>query len=203
MDYGYGRCSTYESKQDIDRQKRDLKMLGIKDVNIYLEYESGIKEDRTQFNRLLAAVQDGDTIAATEVSRLTRSTRQLCDIIDLAKERKLKLIIGTLVVDCTAALDPMTDGMLKMMGVFAEMERNMTSLRVKSGMANAKAKGAKLGRPPRTVDTLPASFIKHYPKYLAKQITLTDLARLCNVKSRQTIYNYIEIFNGAKKGSGI
>ncbi len=199
MDYGYCRCSTHESRQDIDRQKRELMKLGIKDTDIYFEYESGIEDDRVQLNRLLAVVKDGDTVAATEVSRLTRSTRQLCDIIDLAKERKLKLIIGTLVVDCTDALDPMTDGMLKMMGVFAEMERNMISQRVKSGMANAKAKGARLGRPPRTVDTLPSSFIKHYPKYLAKQITLTDLARLCRVRSRQTIYNYIDIFNGTKQ----
>jgi DNA invertase Pin-like site-specific DNA recombinase len=175
--------------------------LGIKSPNIYFEYESGIENDRVQFNRLMTVVQDGDTIAATEVSRLTRSTRQLCDIIDLAKERHLKLVIGTLVVDCTDALDPMTDGMLKMMGVFAEMERNMISQRVKSGMANAKAKGAKLGRPQRTVDTLPSSFIKHYPKYMAKQITLTDLARLCRVRSRQTIYNYIDIFNGVKKAT--
>ncbi len=196
MDYGYCRCSTYESKHDIDRQKRELRQLGIEDANIYFEYGSGIKDDRVQFNRLIAKVRDGDTIAATEVSRLTRSTRQLCDIIDLAKARHLKLIIGTLVVDCTDALDPMTDGMLKMMGVFAEMERNIISQRVKSGMANAKAKGARLGRPALTVDKLPVKFLKHYPKYLAKQITLTDLTRLCCVRSRQTIYNYIAIYNG-------
>lgn len=196
MEYGYCRCSTNESKQDINRQKRELKQLGIKGTNIYFEYESGVEDDRVQFNRLLATVSNGDTIAVTEVSRLTRSTQQLCNIIDQAKARHLKLIIGTLVVDCTNALDPMTDGMLKMMGVFAEMERNMISQRVKSGMANAKAKGVKLGRPTLTADKLPIQFLRHYPKYLMKQITLTDLARLCCVRSRQTIYNYIAVYNG-------
>jgi DNA invertase Pin-like site-specific DNA recombinase len=194
MLYGYARCSTNEERQDIERQKRELKKLGIKDKNIYLEYESGTKADRVQLQRLLETVQSGDTIATTEVSRLTRSTKQLCEIIELAKEKRLELIIGTFRVDCRKDLDPMTDGMLKMMGVFAEMERNMISQRVKSGMENAKAKGAVIGRPSTTVETLPVPFLKHYPKYAAKQITQLELARLCDM-SRQSISKYIKIYN--------
>ena len=193
MMYGYARCSTNESKQDIDRQRRELKNLGIKDNKIYLEYESGTKVDRIQLSRLFEAVQSGDTIATTEVSRLTRSTKQLCEIIEFAKEKKLQLIIGTFIVDCRKGLDPMTDGMLKMMGVFAEMERNMISQRVKSGMENAKAKGAVIGRPTTTIENLPVLFLKHYPKYTAKQITQQELARLCKI-SRQSISKYIKIY---------
>lgn len=196
MDFGYCRCSTNESRQDIDRQKRELKQLGIEDANIYFEYESGAKDNRAELYKLLTVVKSGDTIAVTEVSRLTRSTKHLCEIIDLVKGLRLKLTIGAFVVDCTQELNPMTDGMLKMMGVFAEMERSMISQRVKSGMANAKAKGAKLGRPTLTADNLPIQFLRHYPKYRDKQITLTDLARLCCVRSRQTIYNYIATYNG-------
>ena len=133
MIYGYARCSTNESKQDIDRQKRELRQMGVNDKNIFFEYESGSKTDRIQLQRLLDVIQSGDTLFTTEVSRLTRSTKQLCEIIEVAKERRLKLIIGTFTVDCSGDLDPMTDGMLKMMGVFAEMERNMISQRVKSG----------------------------------------------------------------------
>ena len=193
MLYGYARCSTNENKQDIDRQKRELKKLGVKDNKIYLEYESGTKADRAELNRLLEIVQAGDTVATTEVSRLTRSTKQLCEIIELAKEKKLELIIGTFRVDCRKELEPMTDGMLKMMGVFAEMERSMLSQRVKSGMENAKAKGAVIGRPTTTVESLPVSFLKHYPKYTAKQITQQELARICDV-SRQSIHKYIKIY---------
>lgn len=196
MDFGYCRCSTNESRQDIDRQKRELKQLGIEDANIYFEYESGAKDNRAELYKLLTVVKSGDTIAVTEVSRLTRSTKHLCEIIDLVKGLRLKLTIGAFVVDCTQELNPMTDGMLKMMGVFAEMERSMISQRVKSGMANAKAKGAKLGRPTLTADNLPIQFLRHYPKYRDKQITLTDLARLCCVRSRQTIYNYIATYTG-------
>ena len=184
--YGYARCSTDENKQDINRQKRELKCLGcVDEKNIYWEYESGTKVDRIELNRLLDKVKAGDTIVTTEVSRITRSTKQLCEIIEKVKEKQLKLVIGGFIVDCRKGnLDAMTDGMLKMMGVFAEMERNMISERVKSGMANALAKGKVIGRPNTTIENLPSIFLKYYPKYTANQINKSELARLCN-KSRQ------------------
>ena len=197
MMYGYARCSTNETLQDIDRQKMELKDLGVEEKSIFLEYESGIKVDRTQLNKLFNVVAEGDVIATTEVSRLTRSTKQLCEIIDFAKSKKLKLVIGGFVVDCTRdELDPMTDGMLKMMGVFAEMERNMIRQRVKSGMENAKAKGVAIGRPRTSIDNLPLLFIKHYPKYLAKQVTQEELGNLCKL-SRQCVSKYIKIYKQA------
>lgn len=57
-------------------------------------------------------------------------------------------------------LDAMTEGMLKMMGVFSEMERNMISERVKSGMRNAKAKGKVVGRPTTSIDDVPVKVVK-------------------------------------------
>ena len=190
---GYARCSTNESKQDIDRQKRELKALGVKQSNIYFEYGSGTKADREQWLLLMNKVQKGDTIISTEVSRITRSTKQLCDIIDKAREIGLKLVIGSFVVDCTNdKLDAMTEGMLKMMGVFAEMERNIISERVKSGMANAREKGSKIGRPETTADKIPSVFMKYYPKYRKGEMNVTELSRLCKM-SRTTVYKYIEL----------
>lgn len=193
MVYGYARCSTNESKQDIDRQKRELKALGVKQSNIYFEYGSGTKADREQWLLLMNKVQKGDAIISTEVSRITRSTKQLCDIIDKAREIGLKLVIGSFVVDCTNdKLDAMTEGMLKMMGVFAEMERNIISERVKSGMANAREKGSKIGRPETTADKIPSVFMKYYPKYRKGEMNVTELSRLCKM-SRTTVYKYIEL----------
>ena len=191
--YGYCRCSTNESRQDIDRQKRELRKLGIKEENIYFEYVSGSKADKIEWNRLLSVVECGSTIATTEVSRLTRSTKQLCEIIEIAREKQLKLVIGTFVVDCTNDLDPMTQGMIMMWGVFAEMEKAIISQRVKSGMANAISKGIVVGRPTTTIENLPNNFLRHYQKYANKEINVTELSRLCAV-SRQTIYKYIDIY---------
>ena len=129
---------------------------------------------------------------ATEVSRITRSTKQLCEILELAKEKKIKLVLGTFVVDCTDNLDPMTEGMLKMMGVFSELERNITSERVKSGMRNAKAKGKVIGRPAVTADDIPNVFYKHYPKYKRGELNKKELSRICSL-SYPTIYKYLKM----------
>lgn len=195
MVYGYARCSTNEQLQDINRQVRELKQQGATDTTIYLEYESGTKINRAELQKLLYAVQQGDTILATEVSRITRSTKQLCDIIEFAKKQRIKLVLGNFVVDCTKELDPMTEGMLKMMGVFAELERNMISQRVKSGMENAKAKGKKIGRPVTTAENIPNIFYKHYPKYKKGELNKKELSRLCSL-SYPTVYKYLQIVEG-------
>ena len=194
MIYGYARCSTNEERQDIDRQKRELKALGvIEDRHIYWEYESGTKTDRVELQKLFDVIQSGDSIAATEVSRLTRSTKHLCEILQTVQVKCIRLIIGNFIVDCrTDKIDPMTKGMLMMWGVFAEMERDIISQRVKSGMANAKAKGKKIGRPEVTIKNLPIDFLKYYPLYRTNQISITSLARLME-SSRTTVYKYIKL----------
>lgn len=195
MIYGYARCSTNEEVQDINRQVRELKQLGATDKTIYLEYESGTKLNRAELLKLLDVVQSGDSIVATEVSRITRSTKQLCEIIEMAKGKNIKLVFGNFVVDCSQELDPMTEGMLKMMGVFSELERNITSQRVKSGMQNARAKGKTIGRPQVTADDIPNIFYKHYPKYKGGEINKKDFSRLCSL-SYPTIYKYLKIVEG-------
>ena len=140
MIYGYARCSTNEDKQDINRQVRELKKAGAQEI--FLEYEHGDSAVKVQLSSLLEKVQQGDTIITLEVTRLARSTKQLCDIIDTVKEKKLHLnIVGSINVDCTSGeIDPMTNAFIQMSGVFAELELRIIRERVRSGMANAKAK---------------------------------------------------------------
>ncbi|ACT33605.1 MULTISPECIES: recombinase family protein [Clostridium] len=195
MLYGYARCSTDNIKQDITRQTRELKSLGVEKNNIYFEYASGTKVNREQLTRLMDIVVEGDTIIATEVSRITRSSKQLCEIIEFAKDKKIKLILGNFIVDCTKELDPMTEGMLKMMGVFAELERNMISQRVKSGMANARAKGKVIGRPQTTKEDIPSNIINAIELLKNKNINKSQCARICNI-SRPTLDKYIKIIEG-------
>lgn len=194
MIYGYARCSTDESRQDIDRQKRELFAMGVKeDKHIYWEYESGMKENRAELMKLLDVIREGDTIAATEVSRLTRSTKQLCEMLQEVQEKKLRLLIGSFSVDCRSDdIDPMTKGMLMMWGVFAEMERDIISQRVKSGMKNAIAKGKRIGRPEITRDNLPASFWRYHGLFQEGKITVSEYARLLKC-SRTTVYKYLNL----------
>ena len=192
MIYGYARCSTNESKQDINRQLRELKAEGAQEV--YFEYEHGDADVKQKQLALFDAVSEGDTIITLEVPRLARSTKQLCEIIEIVKEKKLKLIIkGSITVDCTLGrLDPMSNAFIQMSGVFAELELGMIRERVRSGMANAKAKGVKLGRPQISKDDIPQIFYRHYPAYLNGSLNISELARVCEL-SRNSVYKYIKL----------
>lgn len=199
MIYGYARCSTNESKQDVDRQRRELKSMGATDETIYYEYMSGTKVDRVELNKLLNIVTQGDTIVVTELSRITRSTRHLCDIIELVQVKKIKIIIqNSITLDCsTNELDGMTKAFLQIAGVFAELEREMICNRVKSGIANAKAKAAAEGREYRaskktTVEDIPVKFKMFYEKYQKNEFNLSELARIADI-SRVTAYKYVRL----------
>lgn len=195
MVYGYCRCSTNESKQDVNRQRRELKALGVDDSGIYMEYESGTKVNRPELMKLLNVVQTGDTIVTTEISRITRSTKQLCDIIEFVKDKHLKLIIkDSITIDCTStdSIDPMSKAFLQIAAVFAELERNMIVDRVRSGMANAKSKGVRLGRPSLTIDDIPEKVKVMFERYRNKQISKSEYAVLCGI-SRPTLNKYIAL----------
>ena len=86
----------------------------------------------------------------------------------------------------------MTNAFIMMSGVFAELELNIIRERVRSGMANAKAKGAKIGRPKTTADNIPAIFYKHYPMFQKGDLNISEFARLCNL-SRASVYKYLSI----------
>ena len=82
--------------------------------------------------------------------------------------------------------------------VFAELELSIIRARVKSGMANARAKGKHIGRKPTTKDDIPAVFYKHYPAYAAGNMNVSELARICAL-SRPTVYKYLGLVEEARK----
>ena len=192
MTYGYARCSTNETKQDINRQVRELKTAGAD--ALFLEYEHGDSKIKSQQEAMFAQAQAGDTILTLEVPRLARSTQQLCEIIDRVREKRLRLvIIGSITLDCRdGRADPMSEAFLQMAGVFSQLELAMIRERVRSGMANARAKGKQIGRPQTTKDSIPAIFLRHYPAYKNGQLNITELSRVCDL-SRTTIYKYISL----------
>lgn len=158
------------------------------------EYERGDAKVKQNLHMLLNAATEGDTIITLEVSRLTRSTQQLCEIVEVIKSKKLRLIIvGSITVDCrNGQIDPMSQAFIQMSAVFAELELAIIRARVRSGMQNAKAKGKKIGRRTTTKDDIPAVFYKHYPAFSAGKMNLSELARVCDL-SRPTVYKYLKL----------
>ena len=191
--YGYARCSLAEDKgQDLNRQVRELKAAGAEEI--ITEREHGDAKVKQNLDLLLDAAEAGSTIICTEVSRLSRSTQQLCEIIEIIKSKHMQLVIvGSITIDCrNGEIDPMSAAFMKMAGVFSELELQMIRTRVKSGMANAKAKGKKVGRPQTTKDDIPAVFYKHYPAFASGNMNVSELARVCDL-SRPTVYKYLKL----------
>jgi DNA invertase Pin-like site-specific DNA recombinase len=190
MTYGYARCSTNDQKQDIRRQVEELGRLGAGEV--FQEYAKGTDPSRTQLEALKKRVKAGDTIIVTELSRLTRSVHQLCHFLEWAADTRCRIIVGGFTLEPQEHPDPMIEGMVLMMGVFAQMERKTIVQRVRSGVAHARNNGKKLGRPSMSKANLPELFLRYYPDYLAGGITKSQLAQLCG-RSRPTINRYLLI----------
>ena len=192
MIYGYARCSTNDSKQDIRRQIRELKAAGAEEV--VFEYEHGDARIKKELQMLLDTARVGDSIITLEVSRLSRSTQQLCEIVEVIKRKHLRLVIvGSITVDCRSGeIDPMSQAFIQMSAVFAELELSIIRARVKSGMANARAKGHRIGRPRSTKEDIPGIFLKHYPAYKMGKMNVSELARVCGL-SRPTVYKYLRM----------
>ena len=196
MVYGYARCSTNDQRQDIERQTRELKAAGA-DM-IFSEYISGTTSEKPQLHCITERMQAGDTLVTTELSRYSRSVHQLCHLMEWAAHRRIVLRAGGFTADFTAGeIDPMAEGMFLMMGVFAQIEHKTTTQRIKSGVAHARKKGVRLGRPPLTPDKLPQEFLQNLPAYQKGALTKAAFAQLCNC-SRPTLYRYLAIVSGKK-----
>ena len=189
MNYGYARCSTNENRQDIQRQVRELKAAGAEEI--FIEYEHGDSKIKSQQAAMFDQTAAGDTVIVLEVSRLARSTQQLCEIIERVREKRLRLVIvGSITLDCRSGqADPMSEAFLQMAGVFSQLELAMIRSRVRSGMENARAKGRQIGRPQVSKEDIPAAFLRHYPAHKNGQLNISELARVCDI-SRTTAYKY-------------
>ena len=191
--YGFARCSLGEEKgQDINRQVRELKTAGADEI--ITERVHGDAKVKPQLDFLLEHIEPNSTLYVCEVSRLSRSTQQLCAILNTIKEKHLRLVIlNSITIDCrNGNMDAMSMAFLQMAGVFSELELSMIRMRVRSGMTNARAKGKQIGRKPTTKDDIPAVFNKYLPSYNDGTMTVTELARICGL-SRPTVYKYIRM----------
>ena len=190
--YGYARCSLAEEKgQDLNRQVRELKAAGAKEIVTEREHGDKVKQN---LDLLLLAAEEGSTLICTEDSRLSRSTQQLCEIIEIIKSKHMRLqILGSITIDCrNGDIDPMSQAFVQMAAVFAELELSIIRARVRSGLQNAREKGRVGGRPRTTINDIPAIFYKHYPAFVAGTINVSELARLCGL-SRPTVYKYLKM----------
>lgn len=194
--YGYMRNGANESKKTKDQTIRKLNEMGVDSQNIFIENPRG-NNKKSELERLFAEIKPGDTLICTDMLQIAKSTRQFSDLVEFAKEQKLKLIVGDFVLDCSKEIDSFTEGMLKMADVFKEIEHNMISQRVKSGLAKAKDKGKMIGRPSLKLENIPKKVIENYDLLEKGAINKTDYAKICYI-SRPTLDKYLALMRSSK-----
>jgi DNA invertase Pin-like site-specific DNA recombinase len=146
MIYGYARVST--DGQSVAAQVTALRKHGA--GMVFREVASGAKTDRAQLRRLLAQLDAGDVLMVTRLDRLARSTRDLLNTVAAITGKGAGLrSLGDTWADTTT---PHGRLMLTVLGGLAEFERDLIKARTGEGRERAKARGVKLGRPPKLTE---------------------------------------------------
>ena len=142
---GYARVSTEE--QNLDRQLDQLIDYGVDKRNIYMEKITGTKRDRLELNKMIDELQEGDTLIITDLTRISRSTKDLLDIVEKVKEKGASIkSIKDDWLDTTSD-NPYNAFLLNIMSGLSQLERDLISQRTKEGLASARARGRNGGRP--------------------------------------------------------
>lgn len=142
---GYARVSTEE--QNLDRQIDALRNAGVKERFIFQEKITGTRKNRPELNRMLNELREGDVVIITDLTRISRSTKDLLDIVEQIKQRgaSIKSLKDTWLD--TTSQNPYNDFLLTVMGGLSQLERDLISQRTKEGLESAKARGRNGGRP--------------------------------------------------------
>ena len=180
--YGYMRVSSKE--QNEDRQKIALTEMGVPENNIYMDKQSGKDFERTQYKRLLRKLNENSVLYIKSIDRLGRNYGELNEqwriitkekkadivVIDmpLLDTRREKNLLGTFISDVVLAL----------LSYVAENERTNIKQRQAEGIAAAKARGVKFGRPPLPILE---NFYQMHKDWRAGKITIEEAAKACNM----------------------
>ncbi len=186
--YGYVRVSSTD--QNEDRQMIALKEAGVDEKNIYMDKQSGKDFDRPNYKRLVRKLKAGDLLYILSIDRLGRNYEEIqkqwriltkeigIDIcvldMPLLDTRNGKDLMGTFIADLV----------LQILSFVAQSERENIKKRQAEGIAAAKAKGIKFGRPEKEV---PDEFGKLIKAWEHKKLPLTEVLKRCNM-SEATFY---------------
>ncbi len=140
MKFGYARVSTTD--QNLEMQIGALEKYGVD--KIFSDKATGKNMQRKEFSKLLEQLRKGDTLIIFSLSRLGRKTKDLIELVEKFNAEDINLISLKESIDTTS---PMGRAMIGMISIFAELERELITERVKEGVKNARARGRLGGRP--------------------------------------------------------
>lgn len=181
---GYGRVSTDD--QNLDRQIDQLKEFGIESNYIFLEKMTGTKKDRPQLMRLLEYARPGDTIVITDLTRISRSTKDLISLVEDLGSRGINIkSLKESWLDTATAQGKL---MFTIMAGLAQFERDLISERTKEGLKSARARGRSGGRPKVKKENIDQALML----YETQKVPIQEICKMCKI-SKNTLYNYVRL----------
>jgi DNA invertase Pin-like site-specific DNA recombinase len=180
MIIGYARVST--SEQNLDLQNDALLKAGCE--KIFADKESGAASARVGLEQTMEILREGDTLVVWRLDRLGRSLKHIIEMMGILEERKVGFISLQESIDTTS---PEGRLIFHIFGALTEFERNLIRERTKAGLAAARARGKKGGRPKALNSRQRAAAIKLYE---GKQHSIQEICRIMGI-SRPTFYSYL------------
>ncbi|MCC8164377.1 MAG: recombinase family protein [Lachnospiraceae bacterium] len=196
--YGYVRVSTRD--QNEDRQMIALQELNIPEKNIFMDKQSGKDFDRPMYKKMLRRLKPDDLVYVKSIDRLGRNYEEILEQWRiLTKEKRVDIVVLDMpLLDTRRGKDLMgtflSDIVLQVLSFVAENERTNIRQRQKEGIAAAKARGVRFGRPPAP---LPENFHSVYQRWKAGKITGVAAAKECGMPMSTFRYR-AEIYEKAK-----
>ena len=198
MIYGYIRVSTRE--QNEDRQLIALREMAVPKTNLFMDKQSGKDFQRPQYKKLVRKLKKDDLLYIKSIDRLGRNYEEIQNQWRiLTKEKGVDIVVLDMpLLDTRRGKDLMgtflSDIVLQVLSFVAENERTNIRQRQAEGIAAAKARGVRFGRPPRP---LPENYHSAYQRWKAGAITGTAAARECGMPLSTFRYR-AEIYEKAK-----
>lgn len=186
--YGYVRVSSAD--QNEDRQIVEMRRAGVPDNNIFIDKQSGKDFDRPNYKSLVRRLHEGDLVYILSIDRLGRNYAEIQNQWRiLTKEKGVDLVVIDMpLLDTRRGKDLMgtfiADLVLQILSFVAQSEREKIKERQEQGIAAAKARGVKFGRPEITV---PENYKELVRAWENKQLSLDEILKFCNM-SESTFY---------------
>lgn len=180
MIIGYARVST--DKQELLRQEDALKKFGIDEL--YTEKMTGTKSDRPELNKVKLRVRKGDTVVVESLSRLGRSSKDLLILLDEWEKEGITLVSLKESIDTTTATGKL---LVTVLSAICQFERDITVQRTKEGLASARARGRKGGRPKADKKAVE----KAIKLYNAQTHSIKEIVELTGI-SQATLYRELK-----------
>ena len=196
--YGYVRVSSTDQRED--RQMIEMKEVGVRRENVYLDKQSGKDFDRPNYKRMLRRLREGDTLYILSIDRLGRNYEEIQNQWRiLTKEKGIDIVVIDMpLLDTRQGKDLMgtfiADLVLQILSFVAQSERERIKERQRQGIAAAKARGVRFGRPKKK---LPEDFVKLVEQWKAGKITMKEMQEKFGI-SETTIYRRLREMSPGK-----